>query len=244
MAYDKTKIFEQAKEAIQKHKLFFIEDVVALLPISKPTFYYFFKKGSIELAEINASLFENRAIIKKDKRNEILNYVDLDKIDSECGEIRFQTNTNASVDNVCKLLKNKFKSEKEFINNLAPKITRVIKQAYDLDVDKIEIEKKFHLKSFGFFSIRADMYATTKQGRDILIECKNPKHDKAETFNAFGQIMSYQYLLEKMALNPIVILATSTFESYYFEIIKQFNLKIDVIINNEKDVAFWINDLY
>jgi len=42
MAYDRVKIFEQAKEMIVKHKLFFVEDIVAFLPISKPTFYEFF----------------------------------------------------------------------------------------------------------------------------------------------------------------------------------------------------------
>ena len=31
MAYDKQKIFEQAKEMIVKHKLFFIDDIVAFL---------------------------------------------------------------------------------------------------------------------------------------------------------------------------------------------------------------------
>ena len=36
MAYNKKKIFEQAKEVIVKHKLFFIVDIVSFLPISKP----------------------------------------------------------------------------------------------------------------------------------------------------------------------------------------------------------------
>jgi hypothetical protein len=43
MAYDKNKIFEQAKEAIVKNKLFFIEDIVAFLPCDKTTFYRFFE---------------------------------------------------------------------------------------------------------------------------------------------------------------------------------------------------------
>jgi len=37
MAYDRNKIFEQAKEVIVKHKLFFVDDIVAFLPISKQT---------------------------------------------------------------------------------------------------------------------------------------------------------------------------------------------------------------
>lgn len=42
MAYDREKIFQQAKEVIVKHKLFFVEDIVAFLPCAKPTFYDFF----------------------------------------------------------------------------------------------------------------------------------------------------------------------------------------------------------
>ena len=43
MANDKNKIFEQAKEQVVKHNLYFIEDIIAYLPISKPTFYDYFK---------------------------------------------------------------------------------------------------------------------------------------------------------------------------------------------------------
>jgi hypothetical protein len=60
MAYDKKKIFEQAKEVIRKHKLFFIEDIVAFLPINKSTFYVFFKIGSEELKTLNYLLSKNK----------------------------------------------------------------------------------------------------------------------------------------------------------------------------------------
>lgn len=46
MAYDRQKIFEQAKEAIKKNNLFFIEDIIAFLPIQKSTFYEYFKLDS------------------------------------------------------------------------------------------------------------------------------------------------------------------------------------------------------
>lgn len=39
MAYDKNKLEKQALEAIEKHKLFFISDVIAYLPCSRQTFY-------------------------------------------------------------------------------------------------------------------------------------------------------------------------------------------------------------
>lgn len=39
MAYNTERLEKEALEAIKKHNLFFIEDVVAMLPCSKPTFY-------------------------------------------------------------------------------------------------------------------------------------------------------------------------------------------------------------
>ena len=39
MAYDKDKLEKQALDAIEKHKLFFIQDIIAYLPCSSSTFY-------------------------------------------------------------------------------------------------------------------------------------------------------------------------------------------------------------
>jgi hypothetical protein len=69
MAYDKTKIFEQAKEAIVKHKLFFVEDIIAFIPISKPTFYDYFKIDSNELNELKGLLEINRTTLKVSMRS-------------------------------------------------------------------------------------------------------------------------------------------------------------------------------
>lgn len=69
MAYDRKKIFEQAKEVIVKHKLFFIEDIVAFLPCAKPTFYDFFPPESNELNELKALLETNRTTLKVSMRS-------------------------------------------------------------------------------------------------------------------------------------------------------------------------------
>jgi hypothetical protein len=69
MAYDKNKIFEQAKEVIVKHKLFFVEDIVAFLPCAKPTFYDFFPPDSNELNELKALLETNRTTLKVSMRS-------------------------------------------------------------------------------------------------------------------------------------------------------------------------------
>ena len=69
MAYDRNKIFEQAKEVIVKHKLFFIEDIVAFLPISKPTFYEYFPIDSNEFNELKELLEVNRVTLKVSMRS-------------------------------------------------------------------------------------------------------------------------------------------------------------------------------
>ena len=66
MAYDKQKIFEQAKEVIVKHKLFFIEDIIAFLPIAKSTFYDWKMEQSDELKEL---LETNRVSLKVSMRS-------------------------------------------------------------------------------------------------------------------------------------------------------------------------------
>ena len=60
MAYDKKKIYNQAIEAINKNNLFFIEDVVAFLQISKSTFYDYFPIDSNELNDIKELLEQNK----------------------------------------------------------------------------------------------------------------------------------------------------------------------------------------
>lgn len=69
MAYDKKKIFEQAKEVTTKHKLFFIEDIVAFLPIAKKTFYEYFPLDSNESNELKAILETNRIQLKVSMRS-------------------------------------------------------------------------------------------------------------------------------------------------------------------------------
>ena len=66
MAYDRKKIHEQAKEAIVKHKLFFIDDIIAFLPIAKSTFYEWKMEQSDELKGL---LETNRVTLKVSMRS-------------------------------------------------------------------------------------------------------------------------------------------------------------------------------
>jgi len=69
MAYDKKKIFDQAKEMIVKHKLFFVEDIVAFLPCNKTTFYEFFPSQSNESNDLKELLETNRVTLKVSMRS-------------------------------------------------------------------------------------------------------------------------------------------------------------------------------
>ena len=60
MAYNKAKLYEQAKEAIEKNNLFFIEDIVAFIPCTKPTFYDYFPVDSDELNDLKERLDQNK----------------------------------------------------------------------------------------------------------------------------------------------------------------------------------------
>ena len=64
MAYDRVKIFEQAKEVTVKNKLFFIEDVVAYLPIAKKTYYEYFPIDSDESNALKELLETNKTNVK------------------------------------------------------------------------------------------------------------------------------------------------------------------------------------
>ena len=69
MSYNKEKTLEDAKRLIKEKRLFFVEDIVALLPMSKTTFYEFFKVDSDELNTLKGLLEHNRVEIKSSMRS-------------------------------------------------------------------------------------------------------------------------------------------------------------------------------
>ena len=80
MAYDKRKLYQQAVDAIEKHNLFFIEDIVAFIPCSKPTFYSYFTVDSDEFNAIRELLEINIIKTKSSIRGKLYkngNFADL-----------------------------------------------------------------------------------------------------------------------------------------------------------------------
>ena len=60
MAFDRDKLYQQAQTAITENNLFFIEDIVAFIPCSKPTFYEHFPIDSNELNNLKDLLEKNK----------------------------------------------------------------------------------------------------------------------------------------------------------------------------------------
>lgn len=69
MAYKTEDLFNTAIEQIKKHKLFFIEDIIAFLPCSKPTFYEHFPNESNYYKKMFEELEKNRTELKVSLRS-------------------------------------------------------------------------------------------------------------------------------------------------------------------------------
>lgn len=69
MAYKTSELKEQALKAIEKHKLFFLEDVIAFLPCSRSTFFEHFSDKSDSYKEISDALTKNKVEVKSSLRS-------------------------------------------------------------------------------------------------------------------------------------------------------------------------------
>ena len=69
MAYKTEDLFKTAIEQIKKHKLFFIEDIIAFLPCRKSTFYEHFPNDSDYYKKMFEELERNRTELKVSMRS-------------------------------------------------------------------------------------------------------------------------------------------------------------------------------
>lgn len=68
MSYNKDNIYKQSLKIASEKDVYFIEDIIASLPLSKATFYDFFPPESNELNAIKAKLEANKVDTKKKLR--------------------------------------------------------------------------------------------------------------------------------------------------------------------------------
>jgi hypothetical protein len=69
MAYKTEDLLQKAMEAIEKNKLFFIEDIIAYLPCHKSTFYEHFPNESDNYKKMLEALEKNRIELKVSMRS-------------------------------------------------------------------------------------------------------------------------------------------------------------------------------
>jgi hypothetical protein len=69
MAYKTEELFNKGMEAIEKHKLFFIEDIIAYLPCRKSTFYEHFSNETDYYKRMFEALEKNRTELKVSMRS-------------------------------------------------------------------------------------------------------------------------------------------------------------------------------
>ena len=69
MAYDRVKIFEQAKTEIVKNKLIWMDEVPDFLPCARSTFYDYYPDGSDELDTLKSLISINKTQIKTSLRS-------------------------------------------------------------------------------------------------------------------------------------------------------------------------------
>lgn len=65
---EKDKLFEQALKIAKEKRLIFVEEVIAYLPISKPTFYDYYPKDSNDFNELKRVINDNKIDIKQGLR--------------------------------------------------------------------------------------------------------------------------------------------------------------------------------
>ena len=71
MAYDKKKLYKDAISLIKDYNLYFVEDLIALLPCHKATFYKLFNIKSDELNSLKSELNHNKVLKKVEIREKL-----------------------------------------------------------------------------------------------------------------------------------------------------------------------------
>ena len=71
MAYSKKKLLDLALKAIEEHSLIFVEEVIAFLPCTKPTYYSYFPVDSNEFNDLKTKIEANKISLKTKIRKKL-----------------------------------------------------------------------------------------------------------------------------------------------------------------------------
>jgi predicted DNA-binding transcriptional regulator AlpA len=120
MAYDRKLIYDRAKEQIVAKRLIFVEEVVAFIGISKPTFYDFFPVDSNEFNELKRLIEDNKITLKTSMRKK---WYDSDNASLQMGLMKLI----ATPEELRKLSMN---------HQVTEEVEKPIFKEFDLDVNK------------------------------------------------------------------------------------------------------------
>jgi hypothetical protein len=123
-----------------------------------------------------------------------------------------------------------FKSEKDLVDYLEDNIQLFCKDLLHTTYKSHKREYRIALSRLrGNRSPRIDLLITDQSGKNILVECKNPKYS-CENQSAIGQILAYKEMckLIELRLDRIALLTTKL-DSLSIMVLKNNDLGIELI---------------
>jgi hypothetical protein len=121
----------------------------------------------------------------------------------------------------------KFNTEKEYVEYLKLNADKWVKDFFNEEISKIEINRCLQFRGFGANKPSIDIWIETKSGKIIGIECKNPKQKFHELSRAVSQLLSYAVLAEENNQKiDILALFSSEMNDIVHKIIHKYKLPI------------------
>jgi hypothetical protein len=148
-----------------------------------------------------------------------------------------------------RLTKSEFCSEKELVDFIEKNIIETVESLLGERYLSHKREWRFGLKAHniltgGYIGLpRIDLVIETNNGRRIGIECKNPIQIFSENSKVVSQLLSYIILAEqaKMPFNRTILLTTKV-NANIIDVIKRFNLPIEILVISRTFGALWQNN--
>lgn len=138
------------------------------------------------------------------------------------------------------ILNNPFNNEKEFCDYIEINISIFLKTCLNLEYKSHTREQllgvKSRIRQKG--SKRLDFFVLTACGKEIVIECKNPKYITDSSY-AIGQVLEYGATIAKYRRHPdMLVLLSTRMEPTICNTIRQYNLPILYIAMDKENYLF------